>query len=275
MGRGATGVVFRAREISNNRLVALKQLVTNDRVWLQRFQREAQTARSLSHPNILSVYELLADTGRFYLVMELVEGTTLEAILKTGKRYSFPDALSLLAQTASALDHAHEKGILHRDVKPGNLLIRADGVVKLVDFGVAKGIDSSSASSSTMVGLAVGTPDYMSPEQVDLLPLDARSDQFSLAAIAYELLTGVKPFAAESMHALMAQIVTEPPPTLEEARRVLGPPADILARGLAKAPAERFANCAAFIQALQAAAPGAKADEAGGLFGKLKRGFFR
>jgi serine/threonine-protein kinase len=270
IGRGATGIVLRAREVATGRAVALKQLVVTDRLWLQRFQREAQTARLLSHPHILSVYELLADGGKFYLAMEFVDGTSLEDVLKKGKRHSIPEALRMLEQTASALDHAHGKGIVHRDVKPGNLLVRTDGLVKLVDFGVAKGIEAG-GSSSTMAGMAVGTPDYMSPEQVDMRALDARSDQFSLAAVAYELLTGVKPFEAEHVQALVAQIVSEDPPTLAEARQVLGAPVDVLMRGLAKTPGERYASCGEFVAALRASAETKTPAAGGGVMGRFKK----
>jgi serine/threonine-protein kinase len=253
VGRGAAGVVYQAEEIETGRLLALKQLEVTDKSHLRRFQKEAQAARLLSHPNIVSVYELLAEDGKYFLVMEFVEGTPLAKLLGEGRRYDPATAVALLNQTALALDHAHSKGIVHRDVKPENLLIRADGVVKLVDFGIAKAedIDANFTRVSSSAGM-LGSPYYMAPEQITGRSVSPKTDQFALAVVAWELLTGQRPFDGESIHAVTYQIAHEPPRNLETAQPSLGPLAGPLLKALDKDPAKRFPGCGAFTAALQA-----------------------
>ncbi|MCC6537732.1 MAG: protein kinase [Bryobacterales bacterium] len=255
LGRGAMGVVRRAVDTVIGRTVAIKMIRLDslgddaERQRLKdRLMREARSAGSLSHPNIVTVFDAGEERGIAYIAMEFVPGATLEQILRDQGKVPREQLARLLTQAAAALDYAHEKGVVHRDIKPGNIMIAsADGVAKITDFGVAKMISHQATQSD----LVLGTPNYMAPEQIESRAVDGRTDQFALAVIAYELLTGERPFHGESLPALALQIARETPP----APHLLNPALNervtsVVLRALAKQPAERFNTCTAFVRAL-------------------------
>lgn len=258
LGRGAMGIVYRARDPSIGRLLAIKTIrmaelsdpVEGARL-RERMRREAHSAGILSHPGIVVVYDVGQEGDLAYIAMELVEGRSLESVMEDKKPPGPQAVLSVLRQTAAALDYAHKRGIVHRDIKPANILISEDGVVKITDFGVAK---ISSSQQLTIAGTVLGTPNYMSPEQVQGKPVDGRADQFSLAVIAYELLTGQKPFTGDTLTTVLYKIVAEPPRPPQEINPSLPWPVSlVLGRALAKNPDERYPSCSDFIDALEKA----------------------
>jgi serine/threonine protein kinase len=253
IGRGAMGVVYRAQDPAIGRVIAIKTIRLSDltdaseRERLhERLFREAQSAGILSHPNIVTIYDIAEENGLAFIFMELVNGPALEKLLSDHA----PDSetvLAILKQTASALDYAHKKGIVHRDIKPANIMIHDDGQAKITDFGVAKIVSQQMTQAGTMMG----TPSYMSPEQVQGHAVDGRADQFSLAVIAYEILTGEKPFVGEYLPTLLYKIVREDPVAPQRINRSLGPPVEtVIRKALAKAPEDRYATCTEFIKAL-------------------------
>ena len=259
IGRGATGIVYKALDPAIGRTVAIKTIdlreLTNpderQRV-RERLLREAQSAGLLSHPNIVTIYDVLEKEDYAYIFMEYVHGASLESMLHNGSLPEPADLLQFLRQVADALDYAHRKGIVHRDIKPANILIsdataHAERLAKIADFGVAKFVSQDMTHTGTMIG----TPNYMSPEQIQGLTIDGRSDQFSLAVIVYELLTGAKPFTGENLPALFYQICKQDPKPVQEANTSLDETAGkVLHRALAKSANERFPTCVAFISAL-------------------------
>ena len=211
IGRGAMGVVYRARDEAVGREVALKVLMTDledDPDIRTRFHREAEAAARLSHRNIITIFDVGEDGDRFFIVMELLRGATLKEFLKQGDGARIERKLDLMIQLCAGLGAAHNASIYHRDIKPGNIFVRADGVLKILDFGVAR----LASSSMTAAGFIVGTPDYMSPEQARGAEVDARSDIFSLGGVFYFMLTGRKPFPANDLPTLFRQIQSEDAP---------------------------------------------------------------
>ncbi len=208
--------------------------------------REARAAGLLSHPNIVTVHDVGEQESYAYIVMELVDGADLGKLIDDGKPLSDDDVFRILRATASALDFAHGKGIFHRDIKPGNILIETGGAVKLVDFGLAK---FETGTKLTQTGIFVGTPQYMSPEQIQGTPVNGRSDQFSLAIVAYELLTRKLPFEGES---LVFQLLQKAPPPVREHRPELSESFDsVLRKALAKNPGDRYPDCTSFVGDLE------------------------
>jgi serine/threonine-protein kinase len=253
IGRGAMGVVYRAQDPAIGRVIAIKTIRLSDLTdsserdrLHERLFREAQSAGILSHPNIVTIYDIAEENGLAFIFMELVNGPALEKLLSDHA----PDSqtvLAILKQTASALDYAHKKGIVHRDIKPANIMIHDDGQAKITDFGVAKIV----SQQMTQAGAMMGTPNYMSPEQVQGHAVDGRADQFSLGVIAYEILTGEKPFVGDYLPTLLYKIVREDPVAPQRLNRSLGPPVEtVLRKALAKAPEDRYATCTEFINAL-------------------------
>lgn len=259
LGRGAMGIVYRARDPRIGREVAVKTIKLGDHAdaneigeLRQRLFREAQSAGCLSHPGVVTIYDVDEQDGLAYITMELVEGRRLSdfGAESLGDEEKFALASELVERVGSALDYAHGRGIVHRDVKPSNIMVTDDGI-KIMDFGVAR----IASSQLTHTGMVVGTPNYMSPEQVRGDVVDGRSDQFSLGVVVYELLTGEKPFEGDGLATTFYNIVhTEPvaPRRLDPA--ILPAVEAVVLRALAKDPADRFASCSAFTQAFVAAA---------------------
>ena len=209
------GVVYHAIDPNIGRPVAIKTIQFSavrkpeeqERL-RERLFREARSAGMLSHPGIVTIYDVEQQGDLAYIAMEYVDGPTLDQVLSGPEALSAEQMFSVLGQTAVALDYAHLKGIVHRDIKPANIMIAADGTAKITDFGIAK---ITASENLTMTGSIVGTPHYMSPEQVQGKPVDGRSDQFSLAVIAYEMLTGEKPYTGEHLTTVVYKIVAEEP----------------------------------------------------------------
>ena len=255
IGRGGMGVVFRAVDPVIGRPVAVKTIRLDDltdpkeKAWLrERLFREAQSAGILSHPNIVTIYQIAEQDELAYIAMEFVGGPNLDQVLSGGKALEREALLETVRQTAAALDYAHSKGIVHRDIKPANILFSESGDVKITDFGIAK---LSLAQRSTRTGMLIGTPLYMSPEQIQGKPVDGRADQFSLAVMVFAMLTGARPFDAETLTALFFKIVYEDPPGVMGFNPTLSAGIQAaLHKGLAKDPAGRFGTCTEFWKTL-------------------------
>ena len=248
------GVVYLASDPMLSRQVAVKtvDLQVEDaaqREFLRnRLLRDARAAALLKHPNIVAIHDIFEDGGRAYVVMEYVEGDTLSAMLKAAPVPNPSVTLRLLQQMAEALDYTHSRGVIHRDIKPANVMIDSTGTAKIMDFGIARITDTRTC---TPTGMVMGTIEYMAPEQILGEPLDGRADQFSLAVVAYQMLTGSTLFGPHTMATLTYKLVNEtaPPPCTRNAGLPRGVDA-VLARALAKAPAARFATCSEFVSAL-------------------------
>jgi serine/threonine-protein kinase len=220
----------------------------------ERLLRDARAAAGLSHPHIVGVFDVVEQGETAWLVMEYVAGETLAQRLAAGPPLDFGFALRILAEMASALDYTHARGVIHRDIKPSNVMIDTHGAAKIMDFGIAH---LSQARTTTPTGMVMGTLEYMAPEQIKGEPLDGRADQFALAAVAYQMLTGSTLFGPQSMTTLSYKVVHEMPPPARARNPGLPPGVDeVLSRALRKQPAERFVNCAGFIGALSAAFAG-------------------
>lgn len=263
LGRGAMGVVYHAIDPNIGRPVAIKTIQLGEKRTAEEQQRlrerlfrEARSAGILSHPGIVTIYDVEQQDDLAYIAMEYVDGPTVDQWL-TEQRAVPPEWMfSILAQTANALDYAHQKGIVHRDIKPANIMIAADGTAKIADFGIAK---INASEQFTMTGSIVGTPHYMSPEQVQGLAVDGRSDQFSLAVIAYEMLTGEKPYTGEHLTTVVFKIVAEDPVPPHRLNPSLSGPIDAVVRkALAKKPENRFRTCREFAEALEKACAATK-----------------
>jgi serine/threonine-protein kinase len=215
LGSGGMGKVYRAKNVTLERLVALKTLAPHlsaDQGFVQRFLKEARVAARLNHPNIVQTYDFGCVEGVYYLAMEYVDGHSLRTYLKRG-RFSERDALQVIRYAVRALAVAHEAGIVHRDIKPDNLMLTAKGELKVVDMGIAKRLDEEAGSGLTQTGQAVGTPQYISPEQIrSLKDIDARADIYSLGATMYHLVTGHPPFKGSSGALVMTMHLTHPLP---------------------------------------------------------------
>ncbi len=214
LGAGSMAAVFKARQLSLNRIVAIKVLprqLSEDEEYVQRFYSEGRAAAKLNHPNIVGAYDVGEHGGYHYFVMEYVEGKTVDEELKAGKVYTDGEALSIILQVARALDHAHRQGLIHRDVKPKNIMITEDGTAKLMDMGLARVADDADAIKAES-GRLFGTPYYISPEQIlGSQDVDFRCDIYSLGATLYHMVTGQVPFEAEDAKHVMIKHVKEKP----------------------------------------------------------------
>jgi serine/threonine-protein kinase len=257
------GVVYHAIDPNIGRPVAIKTIQLGEKRTAEeqerlreRLFREARSAGILSHPGIVTVYDVQQEGDLAYIAMEYVDGPTVDQWLTEQRAVAAEWMFSILAQTAAALDYAHQKGIVHRDIKPANIMIAADGTAKIADFGIAK---VAASEQFTMTGSIVGTPHYMSPEQVQGLAVDGRSDQFSLAVMAFEMLTGEKPFTGEHLTTVVYKIVAEEPVPPHRLNPTLsGPIEAAVRRGLAKKPENRYRTCREFVEALEKACEGSK-----------------
>ena len=243
VGRGAAADVYRAREEESGRLVALKLLgvSANDERFRQRFLRESELAASLEHPNVVRTLASGEADGRLYLAMEYIDGSDLRRLLREEGRFDPERAVGIVDQVAGALDAAHAAGLIHRDVKPGNVLVRTDADgdrAYICDFGLARHV--SSASSLTGDRGFVGTIDYVPPEQIEGGTIDGRADVYSLGCVLYECLTGARPFERDSELSTVFAHLNEPPPKATDVRPEL-PAAfdDVFATALAKSPDDR------------------------------------
>ena len=240
IGRGAMGVVYSARDQRTGRPVALKVMMADlegDRETRERFAREANVTGQMTHRNVINVYEMAEEDGRLYMVMELLDGETLGDYMKRVGPLPLEHALDLMMQVCEGLAIAHAHVVVHRDIKPGNLFVLRDGGLKVLDFGVARLANSSMTAS----GFIVGTPDFMSPEQARGRAIDQRSDVFSAGAVFYYMLSGVKPFSAPDLPAVLHRVTGEDPPPLSPAQCPAGL-WRILMKALAKQTADRYAD---------------------------------
>ncbi|CAA9548432.1 MAG: tolB protein precursor, periplasmic protein involved in the tonb-independent uptake of group A colicins [uncultured Thermomicrobiales bacterium] len=264
IGRGGMASVYRATDPAFRRTVAIKVLaphLARDPQFVERFLREAHSSAHLQHPHIIPVYDVGEQDGLAFLVMQYVDGGTLRDRLngQEGKRLPTAEALAILRPVALALDYAHRQGVIHRDIKPNNILLSSQGYPLLADFGIAKVLEAEHLSSITATGMLVGTPEYMSPEQAQGMPVDGRSDLYALATVLYEALTGRTPFRAEGPTdtplAILVRHVTTTPPMPRLTNPAISPEVEqALMRGLAKHRDERFATGVALFDALELAA---------------------
>lgn len=255
IGRGGMAAVYRAFDMRLQRHVALKvlypQYLADDDI-VERFRREAITAAQLDHPHIAPIYDVGDADGLFFLTMKLLPGPSLAELLQREQRLSPDRVVHLTAELASALDAAHDRGIIHRDIKPGNVLFDERGKAMLTDFGIAKSLDAPALTESSVI---VGTPDYIAPEQIDprLAPqgkLDHRADLYSLGALLYRTLTGHRPFEGPAQVVLLAHLQTDPPPPSSYIPELPSAVDAVLARAMAKRPTERYNSAADLAEAL-------------------------
>ncbi|MEO8564823.1 MAG: serine/threonine-protein kinase, partial [Betaproteobacteria bacterium] len=258
IGRGAMGVVYEGYDPMIKRIVALKTIRADQLAGadgpnvIARFRREAQAAGRLNHPNIVSIYEFGEDAGTWFIAMEKIEGRELKQCFETNERFTTADIVRIMSQVLDALDYSHRQGVIHRDIKPANIFLLPGGVVKVGDFGIAH----IETSNLTQVGAVMGTPSYMSPEQIMGLPVDGRSDLFSAGVILYQFLTGERPFAGSATTTMQKVLKEDPlPPSSLNVQAPAGMDA-IVRKALAKRPEDRFQTAREFSDALRAAAPG-------------------
>jgi len=257
LGRGGMATVYRAHDTVLNRSVAIKVLdptLAIDPKAVERFKREAVTAANLEHPAIVRVYDVQQQGNLHYIAMRYVQGTTLRDILHDNGPLPLDAIINIIRPVAEALHYAHRHGVIHRDVKPGNILVEPDGSVLLTDFGIARAADNAQ-SGLTATGLVMGTADYLAPEQISGKPAEPRSDIYSLGVVLYEMLTGVTPFAGENTASILYRQVHDNPPSLRSMNPRL--PAElqpVVDRTLAKNPALRYADPLEMVQALHEAA---------------------
>ncbi len=261
LGRGGMGVVYRAIDTTIGRTVAVKVVRLGDAATpsevhnlRERLLREARAAGTLSHPNIVAVFDFGQEGDVAYIVMEFIRGCTLEAVLAASQPHPPEEwSLRVIEDVARGLDHAHARGVFHRDIKPANIMVQDDGMVKIADFGIAK-VAWTNTMSMTTRGTVVGSPHYMAPEQLQGARVTGRSDQFALAGVAYILLTGRRPFSADTLVSLFNQILHEDPAPIHELNPLVRPEVqDVLRKAMAKDPAGRFDSCSEFVEALKTA----------------------
>jgi protein kinase-like protein/PEGA domain-containing protein len=256
LGRGAMGVVYKAQDPVIGRTVAVKTIRLSEEgsglsrpELLNRFQTEARAAGLLTHPNIVVVYDAGEEDGIYYITMELVEGKSLQALLDARQSFPLPRVLRLMEQTCSALQFAHERNVVHRDIKPANLMLTPDDTVKVTDFGTAKILQFGTVQQTAHV---MGTPSYMSPEQVKGRAVDGRSDIFSLGVMLYEMITGEKPFPGQNITTVIYKIVNEdpvPPRTIDPS--IHPGLSTVVMKALSKEPEQRYQTCRELLEDLR------------------------
>jgi predicted Ser/Thr protein kinase len=255
LGKGAMGIVYKALDPDIGREVALKAIhfdgvrdSSEREDLIRRFLREGRAAGKLNHPNIVTIHEVGREGDLTYIVMQYIQGRSLQSILDSGRVFEPLEVDRLMIPLLRAVHYAHQNGVIHRDIKPGNVLVDLDGVPHLADFGVAK----TAASTLTMAGMALGTPGYISPEQLQGQAADARSDVFSLGVLFYVLLTSKEPFAGKRISTVMHRIVHDESPPPSSLRPDLPAGYDVIAgRAMAKKPGDRYQSCAEMSAALE------------------------
>ena len=256
LGRGAMGVVYKATDPVIGRTVAVKTIklsaegtgLTRPEL-LARFQTEARAAGLLTHPNIVVVFDAGEEDGLYYIIMELVEGRSLQALLDDGHSFPLPRVLRIMEQACSALQFAHERNVVHRDIKPANLMLTGDDTVKVTDFGTAKILQFGTVQQTAHV---MGTPSYMSPEQVKGRAVDGRSDIFSLGVMLYEMVSGAKPFPGQNITTVIYKIVNEEPVPPKQVDPTIHPGISaVVMRALAKDPDTRYQSCREMLEDLR------------------------
>ena len=260
LGRGSMGVVYLGKDPTIQRFVAIKTMQLDeidDADKLQevkaRFFREAESTGRLSHPNIVTIYDAGEEDDLGYIAMEMLEGTTLKQWSRKPNLLPLEKVIPILATVAEAMDYAHQQGVVHRDIKPANIMLTADEVVKIMDFGIAK----MATSSKTQTNIVLGTPTYMSPEQIAGKKVDGRSDIFSLAVVMFELLTGRPPFTADNVSALLFAIAHTPHLSVKAIRPDLPPVIkEVLDRALQKDPVHRYRRAGEFATELRSCLAG-------------------
>jgi eukaryotic-like serine/threonine-protein kinase len=252
LGKGGMGAVFLAHDLTLEREVAIKVLppdVAQDEQVVRRFQQEAKTAARLDHPNIIPIYRVESEGGLNYFVMKYISGTSLEDLLEKKEPLPVPEIQRILWEAACAIGHAHQRGVVHRDVKPANIMFDHDGRVMLTDFGISKALQA--ATGLTATGMIIGTPHYMAPEQGKGAPVDGRADQYSLGVVGYRMITAELPFSGDSVHTIIYKHIYEAPP-LASAKRpgIPGSLTVAISRALSKQPDQRFATMEEFATAV-------------------------
>src|SRR6195256_6430280 len=264
LGKGAMGIVYEALDPKLHRKVAIKTILISQldeetaKDFSMRFVREAHAVARLNHPNIVQVYDFGEEGDMAYLVMEFIRGDELKSTLSTGRQFDRKECVRIMCELLDALEFAHEAGVVHRDIKPANVMLDSQGRAKLTDFGVARVTDSDRPHAErTQAGTVVGTPAYMSPEQIQGQRIDRRTDIFSAGVILYQFLTGQKPFTGEGAWTVAKKIIQEDPPMPSSINMAVSPEFDrVVAKALAKDPDQRFATAREFSQALKRAAEG-------------------
>ena len=269
LGRGGMGVVYRAKDPSIGRTVAVKTIQLSEEgtgmshaQLVERFQTEARAAGLLTHPNIVVIYDVGESDGIYYITMELVNGKSLQSMLDAGEKFSLPRLLGIMEQVCSALQYAHDHRVVHRDIKPANIMLGADDFVKITDFGTAQIMQYGAAQQTS----TMGTPGYMSPEQIKGKAVDGRTDIFSLGVMLYEMTTGQKPFRGQDIATILYHILNEEPvpPQQLNPSIPLGVSSTIM-KAMAKSPYLRYENCRELLEDLKNYRPGenlAKANAA-------------
>jgi serine/threonine-protein kinase len=249
LGKGAMGLVYKAHDPIIDRILAIKtislSLAMDEREdYEARFYQEAKAAGRLNHPNIITVYDVGKSSDVAYIVLEYLEGRELSEILNEGKRLPIHQVLDIVKQVAQGLTYAHEHGVIHRDIKPSNIMLTSDSRVKITDFGIAR---MTSSAVQTQAGIVLGSPRYMSPEQVMGKPIDQRSDIFSLGVMLYEMLTETAPFVGDTLNEIMFQTININPPAPRSINNQLPVGLDfIVAKALKKEPNDRYQSAREF-----------------------------
>ncbi|MEU1208522.1 serine/threonine-protein kinase [Nocardia sp. NPDC005825] len=263
LGEGGMGQVYRAHDSQTGRIVAVKLLhphMAADPVYRERFQREARAAAGLVHPNVVPIFDFGEVEDRLFICMQFVTGVGVDAVLAESGPMPVARAVSVVAQAAAALDDAHAEGLMHRDVKPSNLLVTARDFVYLIDFGIARAVGETAL---TTTGATIGTFAYMAPERFSTGVADARSDVYALACVLYQCLTGQTPYPATALEQQIAAHLTQPPPKPSQARPQIGTVLDhVVATGMAKNPEERYRTAGELAAACLSALEGAPAPAA-------------
>ncbi|HET7790107.1 MAG TPA: protein kinase [Gemmatimonadales bacterium] len=252
LGKGGMGAVFLAQDLTLERQVAIKVLppdIAQDDQVVKRFQQEAKTAAKLDHTNIIPIFRVESEGGLNYFVMKYIAGTSLEDVLEHEKRLPTDYIQRVLWEAACALGHAHTRGIVHRDVKPANIMFDHDGRVMLTDFGISKALQGASGFTGT--GMIIGTPHYMAPEQAKGQQVDGRADQYSLGVVGYRMITGALPFSGDSVHTILYKHIFEEAPRIRDTRKDLPEfLSAAVSRALSKEPEQRYATMEDFATAV-------------------------